>query len=140
MESPRPKLATTVLVFRDGKILLGKRIGDADGMFGTPGGHLENLETFAEGARREVMEEAGIEIENITPIGLTNIRQFAPRHYVLIILRADWKSGEVRTLEPDRCASWEWYDPREAPSPLTPATQDAVHAFLYGQVFFDPVG
>jgi 8-oxo-dGTP diphosphatase len=140
MESaPRPKLATCVLVFKDGKVLLNKRKGDGrtDGMYGTPGGHVENLETFVACVTREIAEEAGVEVENIVPIAVSNVRDFPPAHYVVISLRADWKSGEPQNLEPEASDGWGWFALDALPSPLTPATEDAIEASKSGKVFFD---
>lgn len=50
--------AGCIVVDKDGKILLGRRTDD--GMWATPGGHVEPHEDFDEGALRELREEAGI--------------------------------------------------------------------------------
>ena len=60
-----------VMVLRDGKILLGQRHVDpikassemhGEGTWTMPGGKLHFGESFEEGAKREVMEETGVEI------------------------------------------------------------------------------
>lgn len=138
MELLRPKVATAVLVFREGKILLGRRKGDAKASgFGTPGGHIEHLEGLFESAQREIAEEAAIEVENLEMIGLVNVREFAPLHHFVVILRADWKSGEPVNCEPDRCEGWSWFDLEKLPSPMTPATEKGIEGFKNGQMFFE---
>src|SRR4051812_31673361 len=95
----RPKVGIGVLIFKEGKILLGKRKnsnGLGEGEYAGTGGHLEQLETFEDCAKRETLEEAGIEIENVRFLCLVNVREYAPKHYVDIGLVADWKSGEPK--------------------------------------------
>jgi 8-oxo-dGTP diphosphatase len=139
MEPSRPKVGIVILLFKDGKLLLGKRKtkeGTA-GMYGTCGGHLEHLETFEMCAKREAKEEADVEIENVEFVGVVNVREFAPLHMIMIILRADWKSGEVRNCEPDRHEDWGWFDLNALPSPMTPATEKGIQAFKTGQKLFE---
>lgn len=88
----RPKVGVGVMIFKDGKILLGKRVGaHGSGEYALPGGHLEHLESIVACARREVLEETGLEIENVRFSQLTNLVGYAPKHYVDIGLITDWK-------------------------------------------------
>ena len=60
----RYALSTAVYVERDGKILLLKRAGGAmTGTWYLPGGAVDNDELPEDGARRELLEEAGIDID-----------------------------------------------------------------------------
>ncbi len=139
MDAPRPKVATGVLIFRDGKILFGKRKGDGrtDGMYGIPGGHIENGEGFVEAATREIAEEVGVTIANVSFVGIVNVREYLPVHYIMIILRADWVAGEAQMLEPDKCDQWIWRSPDELPSPMTPGTERGIRGFLEGKPMCD---
>ncbi|WP_309572194.1 NUDIX domain-containing protein [Deinococcus sp.] len=68
---PAPLVAVSVGVFiRDehGRVLLQRR-GD-DGLWGEPGGALEPGEDFLTGARRELLEETGLECPNLSLISL----------------------------------------------------------------------
>ena len=130
MEENRPKVGVGVLVFKVGKILLGKRLGaHGEGMYGSVGGHMEYLESFTECAKREAQEEAGIEIENIRFLCLSNFKTHAPKHYVDIGLIADWKSGEPQVLEPDRCESFDWYEINNLPTPLFEVLHNYIEAY-----------
>ncbi len=134
----RPKVGIGVVVIKEGKILLGKRIGaHGIGEYAGPGGHLEYMESFEACAHRETLEETGIEIENIRFLCLSNIKQYAPKHYVNIGLVADWKSGEPQTLEPDKCEVWDWYDPNALPDNLFESTSNYIKAMKVGRNYFD---
>lgn len=138
MENARPKVGIGVLVFKDGKVLLGKRTGaHGTGFWSGPGGHLEHMESFAECARRETREETGIEIENIRFLCLTNFQAHAPKHYVDIGLAADWKSGEPSVREPEKCESWVWHDLHGLPEPLWDPVKNYLEATRSGKNYYD---
>lgn len=139
MMQERPKIGIAVLVFKEGKVLLGRRSGSSpgSGMYAAPGGHLEQGESFIDCVRREIAEETGLAIEGMRLLCATNVRCFPPAHYVLLSVAADWKSGEPQNCEPDRCEGWEWHDLQELPSPLTPATQSGIEAFRGQGMLFE---
>ena len=49
----------------DGRILLGRRAGVSygDGLWGLPGGHVDDTETLAQAAAREALEEVGVTVK-----------------------------------------------------------------------------
>ncbi len=125
------------MIWKDGKVLMGKRkAAHGDGEYAWPGGHLEFNETFEECAKRETKEEAGIEIHNIRFLRLVNGRVYG-KHYVDIGLIADWKSGEPKVCEPDKCEGWDWYDPKNLPEPLFAFLPYYFEALNTGKNFFD---
>ncbi len=67
-----PRLVvTTIPITDDGRVLLIRRgIEPGKGSWAQPGGFLEVDETVAEGARREMLEETGLEVEVGEIIGL----------------------------------------------------------------------
>jgi len=119
MENIRPKVGIGVLVLKDGKTLLGKRIGaHGTGTWSPPGGHLEMGEAWEECAKRETLEETGLQIKNVRFFAATNdIHKSESKHYVTVFLRADYESGEVINKEPHKCAGWEWFDWEAVPEP-----------------------
>lgn len=127
----RPTVGVGVMIFKDGKILLGKRKGShGEGEYAFPGGHLEHLESFEDCAVRETLEECGVEIENTRFQFVSNVTAYAPKHYVHIGMMAEWKSREPALLEPEKCESWDWYDPENLPKPMFVMAQQAVERFL----------
>lgn len=137
-EVSRPKVGVAALIFKDGKVLLGKRCGNAggDGLYGGPGGHVEHLEDLCDAVKRECLEETGIFIENLSFVCVVNVREFAPLHHVMVVFKADWKSGEPQALELDRCEHWGWYAPDALPGKVTPATGNGLIALTSSQAVF----
>lgn len=109
-----------VLVWRDQQLLLGKRINKhTENCWQFPGGHLEQGESISFCAQREVMEETGLSVKSLRHLGFTD-KQFiiGQRQYITLLVSCDYESGDVQTLEPDKCEGWSWFDYRELPSPL----------------------
>ncbi len=138
-EQMLPKTGVGVMVMKGDLVLFGKRKGShGEGEWATPGGHLEHLESFEDCARREVKEEAGLEIQNIRFLFLANLNLYAPKHYTHIGLVADWKSGEPKVLEPEKCEGWDWFSIKNpAPSPTFTACLLSYNSYLTGQNYYD---
>jgi 8-oxo-dGTP diphosphatase len=134
-----PKVGVGVIVWRDSKILLGKRKGaHGAGTYAFTGGHLEAGESIFECAKRETLEEAGIEIEDLRFLCVINTLAYAPKHYVDIGVTARWKSGELTIMEPDKVESWDWYDPQHLPAPLFHVVPNYMQALADpDKTFFD---
>jgi len=115
-----PKVGIGVFVIKDGKILMHERFGShGEHTWSLPGGHLEFGEGIEDGARREVKEESDIEIKNIRFGPYTNdVFKKENKHYVTLFVVAEYDSGEVKIMEPDRCLRWQWCDWNDLPRPL----------------------
>jgi 8-oxo-dGTP diphosphatase len=137
-ENDRPKVGIGVMIFKNGKVLLGKRKGShGAGEFAFPGGHLEYMESFEDCAKRETMEEAGITIKNIKFLCTSNIIAYKPKHYVDVGIIADWESGEPKVLEPEKRESWDWFDIDKIPEPLLYICKLYFRAYKTGENYFD---
>ena len=120
----RPILAVSVAVFREGKVLVGRRAREPMiGRFTLPGGVVEIGETLLQAAARELYEEVGVEADIIAfnrhaePIERAGDRIRA--HFVIASFVARWKRGDARaSSEIDAVA---WIDPQAcAALPTTP--------------------
>lgn len=135
----RPLVGISVLVEKNGKLLLGKRKGShGAGEYAAPGGHLEHLESFQECAVREVLEETGIKIGPLHFLRVLNTKHYAPKHYVDLAFVAQWQAGEPEVREPDKVESWNWYSIDALPSPLfsmLPSAIEEVRSRLIGGSF-----
>lgn len=116
----RPKIGVGVCIVKDGKVLLGKRLNaHGQGTWAFPGGHLEFGETVSACAHREVAEETGLQIANIRRGPYVEDFFLAEnKHYITLIMIADWLAGEPAVLEPHKCEQWQWFDWDELPNPL----------------------
>ena len=99
MEHKQVRVGVGVLVWKDDKIVLVKRAASyGNCTWSPPGGHVEFGESAVETARRETMEEIGIEIKNLEVLGFTeDITDI--KHYVTIWVSANWASGELKTKD-----------------------------------------
>lgn len=120
MKDQRPKVGVGVIVRKENKILLGKRINShGDNTWAPPGGHLEFFESPQECARREVLEETGISVKNICPSFYTNdFYTKENKHYITLYFICDHDSGIPVVLEPNKCMQWGWFAWEELPTPL----------------------
>lgn len=138
MQETYPKVGIGTMIFKNGKILLGKRKGShGEGEYAFPGGHLEYMESFEDCARRETREEAGVEIKNIKFQCLGNSKKYKPKHYIQISLVADWKSGSPKVMEPDKKEDWDWYSLSKLPKPLFDFCVFTIKSYQTGKNYFD---
>ena len=115
----QPRVGVGVFVVHDGKVLLLKRLKElGQGTWGLPGGHLEVGESFEDCARREVLEEAGIELEDLRVCGVTNDIFEDGKHYVTVFLEGYVESADFKIGEPDKYADFGWYEAEDFPEPL----------------------
>ena len=118
--NPRVGVGVGVCICRDGKVLLGKRIGShGANTWNFPGGHLEFGETIEACAIRETREEAGLEIEHLRLGPYTNdYFSTEGKHYITLFVIAHSSKGEPQRLEPHKCLEWKWFDWDALPHPL----------------------
>ena len=126
VDNGRPGVGIGVIVVKDGKILIGRRLGSYDkGTWHFPGGKLEFGESFEECAKRETFEETGIRIKNIQFVTVTNdLFRKDGKHYVTIYLKAGYASGTVSDREPEKDADWKWVAWDKMPKPLFTPTKN----------------
>ena len=115
-----------VMMIKNGKVLLGKRHVDpkkadselhGEGTWTMPGGKLEFGESFEDGARREVLEETGLQLNEVRVMCVNNDKN-EHAHFITIGLFSDNFSGEPKVMEPDEIVEWQWFDLNDLPTPL----------------------
>ncbi len=132
-----PKIGVNIFVFKDGKILFGKRIGKTGyGTWCLPGGHFEYGESLAGAAKRELEEETGIISNELEFLHLVN-DPLEKVHYVHINFLAKNWSGELKVTEPDKFAEWKWFDLDNLPKEIFIGHQKFIPAFVKKIGFVD---
>ncbi len=120
-QSSSVQVGVGVLVIRGGQVLLGQRLGShGAGTWAAPGGHLEFGEEVEACARRETLEETGLQLTTVTPGPFANtVFADVQRHYVTCFVEATIDEAAVaQAMEPHKCAQWQWFDWAALPEPL----------------------
>lgn len=120
MTIPHTRVGVGVIVQRDGRVLLGQRLGaHGAGTWALPGGHLEFGESVEACADRELFEETGLRLSSIRQAPFTvNVFPDDSRHYVTLFVEALGVEGEPENREPLKCGGWVWCDWHAPPAPL----------------------
>ncbi len=105
---PHVKIAVGV-VWQNGKVLIGKRPADGPlgGLWEFPGGKIEQGETAAEAAVRELKEEMGIEVEIESELG-TIKHAYTNFTIDMTAFQCRFVSGEARPIS---CTEIRWLPP-----------------------------
>lgn len=109
---PRPIAATIAAVIRDRQVLLVRRANPPDaGLWGFPGGKIDQGETLFEAAIRELAEETGVAAEPLRVV--TAVDAFdrdetgaLRRHFILIAVLCRWTAGEPVAADDALDARW----------------------------------
>jgi len=136
----KPGVGVGVMILKDNKVLLGKRHSDpekadselhGENTWTMPGGKLHFQEELEQAAFREVLEEAGIEVdkEKLKIISVTNDKT-KDAHFVTIgFLCQDFK-GAARVMEPDEIIEWRWFDLDNLPDYIFPPSEKILKKFF----------
>ena len=118
------------MVIKDGQALLGRRKGGShDGLYAFPGGQLEWFEEFSDCAKRELKEECGEQFVVSEPrfFYVNNVVEpKLDKHYLSVVMLAEWQFGEPQNMEPEKCAGWEWFDPNNLPENIFPSNKETI--------------
>lgn len=132
-----PQTVVGVLVFKDGKVLFGKRKrGDGAGEYAGPGGRLKFGETLEECAARKVLEETGMTVKNVRIVALTNALHWKDAHYIDIEAVAEWESGAPKVIDESMVDSWAWYETNNLPEPLIIGDKNGLEALINSKFYF----
>lgn len=106
---PRVTPAVIVSVVRDGKILLAQSSRFPAAFYSVLAGFVEPGETFEECVRREILEEVGIEVENLQYFGS---QPWPFPHSLMVGFTASFAGGDL-VLEEKEIVRAGWFDAEE---------------------------
>jgi 8-oxo-dGTP diphosphatase len=131
-------VAWLVLRRDDGHVLLARRANEsyASGLWGLPGGHVEDDETLAAAAARELSEEVGVHVDVTTlePLGVTRYVEGDARGCDFYFLARTWLGEPVPTAE---CDEVQWCDPADLPDDALPWLPASLRRHLIDRVWWD---
>lgn len=121
----RPIVGVGVVVVQDDRILLIKRGSEPNkGLWAVPGGKVDLGETLREAARREVMEETGLDVE-IGDVIWVGDSITTHGHIVLIDFVGNVNGGELAASDDADEAAWVAINEADT-YPLTPTMYELV--------------
>lgn len=137
------KLVVYIFLERDGKLLLGKRKNAfGEGHYSAPAGHIEKGETVLECAKRELLEETGIDdaelefgcVRLLKPYKINGV--LADPYVAFCVTARNWKT-EPRNMEPEKNEGWDWYPLNRLPEPLFHPVKMLLECTQGSEPFFD---
>ncbi len=95
-----------------------------------PGGHVEKGESFIDSAKREVLEETGLKVDNLKLCGIIDwCHRKSGERYMVMLYKTDTYSGEL--IEETEEGKVFWADIDEIPNmELPPYFDDYLKVFL----------
>ena len=94
---PDPKVAAAVVVNKDNKVLLVRRLFDPQrGEWSLPAGFINAFEDPAQAAARECLEETGIEVKVGKLLTMVTGRDHPRGADIVLVYSAEWISGEIK--------------------------------------------
>ncbi len=109
---PRVSPAMMALVTRGREILLARSHRFPPGMYSALAGFVEPGETIEDCVRREVREEVGVEVGEMTYFAS---QSWSFPHSLMIAFTAEYAGGEI-TLEDEEIAEARWFDAAKMPT------------------------
>lgn len=131
------KVGVNTFVFNEnGKFLLGKRKGGTrDGSWCLPGGHLEEKENILEAAKREVLEETGITLNEVSFLHFINDPGNESGHYLHVNAIAHGVTQEAQLKEPNKFYEWSWFEVNKLPENIFPSHDKGISLYKSGKTF-----
>jgi 8-oxo-dGTP diphosphatase len=116
-----------IITNTNGKVLLLEHILRPGSGWGIPGGFIEHGEQPETAIRREIREEAGIELANLEMLGVRTIN----RHIEMLFRAESNDAAEVKSRE---IKSLGWFAVDEMPAEMSPVQKSIIEKVLKGEI------
>ena len=130
---PIQMVGAAILILDDQKRLLLMKRSDS-GCWGPPGGAVEPGEVVEEAARRETLEETGLEISDMTLFGVFSGPELYYKYpnedevyNVTIVYLSDHWRGDVSTN--NEHTDWRWFEAGQIPEDISPPIKPVIEQF-----------
>jgi 8-oxo-dGTP diphosphatase len=132
-----------VMIYRDGKVLLGLRNDDpekadsqlhGEGTWTFPGGKVDFGNTLELAAKREVKEETDIDVNSLKIFSITD-EIVHDAHFVTVGFLCEDFEGEVKVMEPDEIVEWKWFSLDELPNKIFKPTEKMILNFKDKEIY-----
>jgi 8-oxo-dGTP diphosphatase len=130
---PTPRVGVGVLLLDppDRVLLTLRKRAPEAGCWSIVGGKLDFLENLEQCAVREAREEAGVDIELIRLLCVTDhLLPDENQHWVAPAYLGRIVKGEARNCEPDKTHELKWFALGSVPNNLTMTAHNAIVAYL----------
>ena len=108
---PRLSPAVITLVEHGNEVLLARGVNFPAAFYSTLAGFVEPGESLEEAVKREIFEEVGVRVKNVTYFGS---QPWPFPHSLMIGFRAEYDSGEIK-LDEREILDAAWFTPTELP-------------------------
>jgi ADP-ribose pyrophosphatase YjhB (NUDIX family) len=120
-------------------MLLRANTGYMDGYWAVPAGHVEQGESVLTAARREVLEEVGVEIDPADLVPLTAMHRTGGNgepidERVDFFFTATRWTGEPTSMEPGKADALGWYRLDKLPEPVVPHEARVLEGLRTGEL------
>ncbi len=115
-----PRVGVGVIVFKDGKVLMGLRTGShAANVWAFPGGSVDPGETPVATAVRELFEETGLRARAIRTLPYWSNDLFPEdnKHFITLYFLIEAEGGDPVIVEPHKCLEWRYCPIDNLPTP-----------------------
>ena len=128
--------AVTIMVDEKGRILLEQR-KHPKGSWGIPGGLMELGESAEDVAKREVLEETGLVVKNLTLINVYSgpsnfaVAENGDEYYVVTAAYyTNSFEGELKVVDETESISFEFFAPQKLPEKIVKSHRKILDEFL----------
>jgi len=128
-----PRVGVGVLILNppDQVLLTLRKRAPEAGCWSIVGGKVDFLETLDQCAIREAREEAGVEVELVCLLCVTDhVLPGEGQHWVAPAFLGRVVSGQVHNCEPEKTQDIKWFALSAVPKNLTMTARNAISAYL----------
>lgn len=139
---PHAFTASYILFLKDAHVLLARRFqtGFEDGNYSVPAGHVEPNETYTQALIREVAEETGVTLTEVS-VKVSHVmnRKTPEREYVDVYFTVHEWEGSPENREPEKCDDLAWFPINNLPTNTIPYIRQAIECSTNG-IFYSEHG